>query len=212
MSANPGFQVSLDVKHRTCLVLGGDEEAEDKVHRLLEAEARVIVINPTLNVSLRKLTASAKILHRGRHFRAVDTEGVVLVLNTLRDDAELATSLLELARKERFLLWSVDRPEASNASMPALVSRGHLRVAVSTSGVAPALAGRLRRDLEGIFDEEFVKFLVWLSTIRDETKAAEPDSERRRAVLREAVNGFKVTGKVEYPTSWVQERGVAGKE
>lgn len=210
MPANPGLQVSLDVKSRTCLVLGGDEEAEDKVHRLLEAGARVIVISPTLNVALRKLTASAKILHRGRHFRAVDTEGVVLVINTLRDDRDLSASLLDLARKERFLVWSIDQPEASNVSMPALVSRGHLRVAISTSGVAPALASRVRQDLERTFDEEVAQFLQWLATMRDETKAAEPDSERRHAALRDAVSGFKVTAKVEYPSSWAKERGEAG--
>ncbi len=210
MPANPGLQVSLDVKGRTCLVLGGNEEAEDKVHRLLDAGARVIVINPTLNPSLRKLTAAAKILHRGRLFRAVDTEGVILIINTLREDQEFSASLLELARKERFLLWSIDQPEASNVSMPAIVSRGHLRVAISTSGVAPALASRLRQDLEQMFDEEFAQFLEWLATIRDETKSAEPDSERRRAVLREAVNGFRVTGRVEYPTSWPKEGGLPG--
>ena len=210
MTANPGLQVSLNVRGRTCLVLGGDEEAEDKVHRLLEAGARIIVVNPTLNPSLRKLTAAAKILHRGRHFRAVDTEGVILIVNTLRDDPEFSASLLELARKERFLLWSIDQPEASNVSMPALVSRGHLRVAISTSGVAPALASRLRQDLEQMFDEELGQFVQWLATNRDETKSAEPDLEGRRVVLREAVNGFRVTGRVDYPTSWSKEGGLAG--
>lgn len=202
MSANAGFQVSLDVKGRSCLVLGGADDAAEKVGRLLDAGARVTVVSPTLNDTLRKLTASAKILHRGRRFRSTDTEGIVLVINTLRDDPEFSRSLLDLARRERFLLWSVDQPDASNVVMPAIVSRGHLRLAISTSGAAPALASRLREDLEEIFGDDFGRFLDWLAALRDETKEGEPDAERRRAVLRQAVEGFKLTGCVAYPEMW----------
>ncbi len=204
---NPGFQLSLDIKGRSCLVLGGDDEAAEKVQRLLEAGAKVTVISPTLNNdSLRKLTASAKILHRVRRFRETDAQGVVLVINTVRDDPEFSRSLLELARKERFLLCAVDQPECSTAFLPAVVNQGHLRLAVSTSGVAPALASRLRQDLEQVFDEEFRLFLDWLAAIRNETQEAEPDAEQRRAKLREAVNGFKLTAMLDYPEAWKEER------
>lgn len=206
MSANPGLQISLDVKGRSCLVLGGDDEAAEKVQRLLDAGAKVTVISPTLNDALRRLTASAKVLHRGRLFRAADVEGVVLVLNTLRGNPDFSKSLYELAQQERFLLCSTDQPETSTVMMPALVSRGHLRLAVSSSGVAPALASRLRQDLEQVFDDEFASFLEWLATIRNETKATEPDAEQRRALLRDAVNGFRLTGKVEYPKAWLDNR------
>ena len=206
MSPNPGLQISLDVKGRSCLVLGGDDEAAEKVQRLLEAGAKVTVISPTLNDALRRLTASAKVLHRGRLFRASDTAGAVLVINTLRGNPDFSKSLYELAQQERFLLCSTDQPETSTVMMPALVSRGHLRLAISSSGVAPALASRLRQDLEQVFDDESASFLEWLATIRDETKATEPDAEQRRALLRDTVNGFKITGKVEYPKAWLDER------
>ncbi len=205
MASNPGLQLSLNVRNRTCLVLGGDDEAADKVHRLLEAGARVTVVHPSLNDVLRKLTASAKILHRGRRFRATDTEGVVLILNTIRDDPEFSASLFELAQKERFHVWSADQPDVSTVSMPALVSRGHLRIAVSTSGVAPALASRLRQDLERLFDDGFVQFLESLAALRDDTKAAEPDFERRRAILREALEGVHLTGRLDYPNTVTQQ-------
>jgi precorrin-2 dehydrogenase/sirohydrochlorin ferrochelatase len=141
MAVNPGFQLSLDVKGRSCLVVGGDEEAAEKVQRLLEAGAKVTVISPTLNDQLKKLTASAKILHRVRRFRETDTQGVVLVINTLKDDPDFSRSLLELANKERFLLCSCDQVDCSNAFLAAVVNSGHLRLAVSTSGVSPGRAG-----------------------------------------------------------------------
>ncbi len=205
MVANPGLQLSLNVKNRSCLVLGGDDEAADKVQRLLEAGARVTVVHPTLNDVLRKLTASAKILHRGRRFRAADTEGIVLLISTIRDDAAFSASLFELAQKERFHLWSADQPDVSTVSMPALISRGHLRVAISTSGVAPALASRLRQDLEPLFDDGFVQFLESLAALRDDTKAVEPDFERRRAILREALEGVRLTGRLDYPKAVAEQ-------
>lgn len=68
MAANSGFQISLDVRGWPVVVIGGDDEAAEKAQRLLEAGAKVTVINPTLNDALRKLAASAKIIHRGRTF------------------------------------------------------------------------------------------------------------------------------------------------
>lgn len=204
--ANPGFPLTLDVKGRPCVVLGGDEEAADKVRRLLDAGAKVTVVSPTLNDELRKLTAAAKVIHRVRLFRGQDADGVFLVINTLRTDEEFSRSLYEQSVKERFLLCSMDQPEYSNAWLPAVVSRGHLRCAVSTSGTAPALASRLRQDLEEIFDGTFQSFLEWLSSVREGVLESETDAERRRTVLRDAVSGFKLSGTIQYPKAWLDER------
>ena len=203
--ANAGFPLTLDVKGRPCVVMGGDEEAADKVQRLVDAGAKVTVVSPTLNDALRKLTAAGKVIHRVRLFRGQDAEGTFLVLNTLRTDEEFARSLYELATKEKFLLCSLDQPAYSNAWLPAVVSRGHLRCAVSTSGTAPALASRLRQDMEEIFDETFQSFLEWLSSVRESVQESEADAERRRTLLRDAVTGFKLSGTIQYPKAWLDE-------
>ena len=104
MATNPGFQVSIDVKGRPCLVLGGDDEAAEKAQRLLEAGAKVTVIHPTLNDTLRRLTASGKIIHRVRTFRAPDAEGAMLVHLRERkaaDETKLQAELPEFVRRLR---------------------------------------------------------------------------------------------------------------
>ena len=202
MSHQSGFQLTVDLVGRSCLVLGGDEEALEKVARLLEAGAKVTVVHPTLHTELKKLTASAKIIHRGRTFRSTDSQGVTLILNALKDDLGLAKSLYEIAQTERFLLWSIDRPDLSTVMMPALVHRGALRIAISTSGASPGLSGVLRRNLESLFDEEFEQFLDWLGALREELKKTELSDHRRRERLLEAVDGFKLTGEITYPGSW----------
>ena len=202
MSHNAGFQVTLDLEGRQCLVIGGDEEAVEKITRLLDAGAKVTVVHPTLHVDLRKLTASGKIIHRGRSFRSTDAQDVVLILNVLKDDLALAKSLYELAKTERFLVWSMDQAAYSTLLMPALVKRGALRIAISTSGTAPALAKTLRENLESTFDEEFDQFLDWLGALREELKKTESSDRRRRERLLDAVNGFALAGTLQYPNSW----------
>ncbi|MBL8038785.1 MAG: bifunctional precorrin-2 dehydrogenase/sirohydrochlorin ferrochelatase [Nitrospira sp.] len=209
MAANPGFPLVLDVKGWPVLVIGGDDEASEKSERLLESGARVTVLSPTLNEPLRQLAASGKIIHRGRHFRDTDLDHIILILNTIRGDRDFAQMLVAKAREKRVLLWSVDYPEACSVTMPAVVAAGHVRVAISSSGVAPALSGFMKEDLERILDAEFVEFVEWLGQLREQAKANEPDAEKRRALFREALDGFRLLGKVRYPTVWSERRAEA---
>lgn len=206
MAANPGFPLTFDVKGYPVLVLGGDEEAAEKTERLLEAGAKVTVVSPTLHDRLKQLAASAKVVHRGRHFRETDFEGAVLLLNMIRGDQEFSRSLFVKARERRIPIWSVDQPESSTVTMPALVASGHVRVAITTSGTAPILSGFMKEDLERILDGEFAAFVEWLGRLREQAKTDEPDAEKRRALLREALDGFRLLGKVQYPKVWIEER------
>ncbi len=207
MDFNSGFQVSLNVQGRSCLVVGGDDEAVEKTDRLLDAGAKVTVVNPTLPTSLRKLTASGKIIHRGRTFRSTDVQnGVTLVMNTHADDHDLAKLLYDLAKSERFLLWSIDQPDLSTFNMPALVKRGHLRMAISTSGASPSIAKALRQDLESILDDELVECLNWLARLREDLRQSEPSDVKRRTQLQDAIEGFELTGSLSFPKAWQEHK------
>ena len=100
MAANSGFPLSLDVKGYPVLVLGGDEEAAEKTQRLLEAGAKVTVVAPTLHDILKDLAASAKVLHRGRHFRDADLDSAILVLNMVRGDRDFSRALFREGTRE----------------------------------------------------------------------------------------------------------------
>ncbi|HZC67354.1 MAG TPA: hypothetical protein VE201_01930 [Nitrospirales bacterium] len=79
------------------------------------------------------------------------------------------------------------------------MARGPLRIAVSTSGVSPALAKRLREDLEPLFDERFEVFLEWLDAYRAHLMATEPHIEKRQQLLRDAVSKVKLHARIEFP-------------
>ena len=73
----------------------------------------------------------------------------------------------------------------------------------------PALASRLRQDLEDIFDGTFQSFLDWLASVRESVQGSESDAERRRNLLRDAVSGFKLSGTIQYPKAWLDEKARA---
>jgi precorrin-2 dehydrogenase/sirohydrochlorin ferrochelatase len=199
---NPCFQVNLDVAGRDCLVIGGNAEAADKTRRLMDARARVRLVSPTITDPLRCWRDAGRLHHEERTFAAADLDGVFLVVNAVSSDLRLTAEVFSLASARGLLINSFDNPEHSNFGMVALVAAGHLRLAISTSNASPSLAGRLRRDLESIFDEEFVEYVGLLARVRERLRDEEPDRERRWQMLRSLVADFSLQGRLEYPEKW----------
>ncbi|MCC7261772.1 MAG: bifunctional precorrin-2 dehydrogenase/sirohydrochlorin ferrochelatase [Candidatus Latescibacteria bacterium] len=199
-SPNPYFQVGLDVFGRTCLVIGGGAEAADKTARLLEAGARLRVVSPALCPRLQEWADQGRLDHHARPWQPADLDGVWLVLNTAGDPL-LADQVYALARERRLLINTYDRPECSNLGMAALVHPGHLRLSISTSGASPALASRLRADLEQVFDSEFVDYLDLLAQVRTHLQKTADQTTRIR-LLKELVAEFGLEAKLHYPEGW----------
>ena len=207
MAANSGFPLSLDVKGYPVLVLGGDEEAAEKTQRLLEAGAKVTVVAPTLHDDTKRYGRVGESRAPWAAFSRCRFGTVRFWCSTwFAGTGIFPEHCLRMRARRSVLLWSVDQPEFSTVTMPAVVACGHLRVAISTSGVAPALSGFMKEDMEKIFGEEFAAFVEWLGRLREQTKATEPDFEKRRTLLREALDGFRLLGKVQYPKVWLDER------
>jgi len=201
----PYLQVSLNVRGRLCVVLGGSAEAEERVVRLIEGQAQVVVVAETVTEPLSRWASQGRIELRARACQPADLDGAFLVL-VLVPDRALVEQVLPEARARHVLFYAPDRPDLSDLAMPALVRRGLLRLAVSTGEASPALAGRLRAELERIFDERFVHYVLWLDELRTRLKDEEPDPERRAAALRAAVDGFAMNAVLHYPEAFRSRR------
>ena len=201
---NPHFQVGLDVAGRLCLVIGGGGEACEKAGRLLAAHAEVLVVAPELQAELAELHAQGRIRWRQRRFRDSDLRGVHLVINTVRSDRALCSSVFATAQRRRIPINTYDLPQYSTLAMAALVTCGHLRVSISTSNAAPAVASRLRRDLTDLLagDSGLAEYLDTLGRIRALAKQRVRDSGERRSLLRGLADGLRLHGVVELPADW----------
>jgi siroheme synthase-like protein len=199
---NPYFQAGLDVMGQPCLVIGGGREAEEKSARLLEAGAQLTVVSPELQPRLAEWATAGHLTHHQRNFEEGDLDGVFLALNTVQDDDALTSEVYELALVRRVLINSYDNPACSNFGMVALVHPGHLRLSISTSNASPALASRLRKDLEALFDEDFVEYLDRLASARQRVREKVSDRDTRFALLRTLARDFSLEGALRYPADW----------
>ena len=201
---NPHFQVGLDVAGRRCLVIGGGDEAHDKTQRLLAAHADVLVVAPEVHSDLAELHAAGRIRRRRRRFLDSDLRGVHLVINTVRSDHALCSSVFATAQQRRILINTYDLPQYSTLAMAALVTCGHLRVSISTSNAAPALASRLRHDLAELLtaDADLEQYIDALGEIRALAKQHVADASERRALLRKLTDGVRLCGTIDLPPDW----------
>jgi uroporphyrin-III C-methyltransferase/precorrin-2 dehydrogenase/sirohydrochlorin ferrochelatase len=178
------YPVALDLRGRTCVVVGGEGPAETKVEALLKAGARVSVVAPSLGPKLAALVARGCLRQVARPYRPGDLEGAFLAVSTLAD-AAINQAFWEEAQARGIPANVVDDPARSSFIAPAVVRRGDLAVAISTGGRAPALAVRLKQWLAGRLGEEYARFLELVGPLRPRVAARWPGfEERRRAWYR----------------------------
>lgn len=174
------YPINLNVRGRTCLVVGGGEVARRKVRALLEAEADVVVVAPEVHP---KLKADDRVEVRERAYRDTDLHGAFVVVVATDDDVT-NRSVAADARDFGCLVNVVDCPALSNFTVPATLRRGDLTVSIATGGASPAFARRLRKELESRFGEEVADFVDVLGEVRREVFEKVNDPERRMAIFR----------------------------
>ncbi|MGE5576258.1 MAG: bifunctional precorrin-2 dehydrogenase/sirohydrochlorin ferrochelatase [Syntrophothermus sp.] len=181
------FPIMLDLAGRPCLVAGGGKVAERKVGSLLECGAVVTVVSPELVDGLAQLAAQGRIVHLPRGYRPGDCAGMFVVI-AATDDPGINGEVAREARENHCLVNVVDCAAESNFIVPAVVRQGALTLAISTGGASPALARRLREDLEEIYGPEYAVFLDLMARLRAEVLARYPIGAQREELFRRLVD------------------------
>jgi len=174
------YPICLDLQGRKCVVVGGGRVAERKVSGLLSCGAEVTVISPELTDELLRLQKNGTIAWLNRKYRAGDLGQAFLVI-AATDDEETQKQVYEEAAGHNLLLNVADVPQRCNFILPATVRQGDLMIAVSTAGKSPALARKLRKDLEKRYGAEYRVLVDILGALRPEIIAcgkAQPDNEQ----------------------------------
>ncbi len=174
------YPVLLKFDGRAALVVGGGSAAAMKVGALLQGGARVTVIAPQLADPMQKMIRECGLPWVERGFVPADLDGIWVVVGAT-DDPAVNREIFDCARRRNVLVNIVDDPLHSDFIFPAVLRRGKLVVTVSTSGVAPAFASRIRDYLGRILGEPFGQVLEDLATLRGVLKERYPDAVGRRA-------------------------------
>lgn len=159
------YPVYLDMRGRPALVVGGGAVGSRKAKTLLRAGARVTVISPQASAEIRDLVKKGQLVWFERSYRSSDMEGMFLVF-CATDDPDVNQRIEVDARRHSVLCNYADQPERGHFILPSIVERGDLLVSISTSGKSPAVARRLRKDLEAYFGEEYTPFLQLMGAVR----------------------------------------------
>jgi precorrin-2 dehydrogenase/sirohydrochlorin ferrochelatase len=186
------YPVFLNLHGRPCVVVGGGEVAERKVRALLRAAARVRIVSPQLTARLARLAAQKKISVTRRRYRQGDLKRAFVVF-AATDDPATQRAVREHAQAVGALVNVADDRQRSTFLVPASFARGDLQVAISTSGASPALARRLRQQLQARLGREYQRHLRLLREARKKVLKSVPDQkERARLFWKLAANSGEI--------------------
>jgi len=174
----------LKLEGRPCLVVGAGTVAEGKIGSLLLAGATVRVVAPQANAAVLEWARTGVIRWEAREFSPLDLDNVFLVIAATSSN-EVNESVFREAQRRDVLCNVVDHPQHCDFYYPAVVRRGQLQIAISTAGESPALAQRLRRELEIQFGPEYESWVEQLGKARSELFARDINPEERRRRLHE---------------------------
>jgi precorrin-2 dehydrogenase/sirohydrochlorin ferrochelatase len=192
------FPIFLKLAARPCVVVGAGTIAESKIESLLAAEASVTVIAPDALPRVREWAASGEIVWKRREYRTGDLAGAFLVVAGTATTAVNRAVFAE-ASAAGILCNAVDDPPFCDYYFPSVVRRGELQIAISTAGESPALAQRLRKEINAQLPLGTGEWLMELGRLRREVTAAEPVGEERKLLLHELAQR-EVCGYAECPS------------
>ncbi len=181
------YPVYIQLRDQPCVVIGGGKIAEGKVEGLLAADARVTVVSPDLTSRLQERVKQGQIAYISRTYQAGDLTGAFLVI-CATDQTEINHQVWEEASANRQLVNVVDDTPHCNFIAPAILRKGDLTIAISTSGKAPALAVRLKEQLQKEIGPEYERFLELAGQLREPIAHHVPDFETRKSLWYDLVD------------------------
>lgn len=140
-----------------------------KVETLLNHGAKVKVVSPKICSDLRTLVELKKIDFIEKEYDSDDLMGAFVVF-AATSDREMNKKIYSDAKQQNALINIVDNPNLSNFISPSCLFRGDLCIAVSTSGKSPALARKIRTELENKFDESYAELVNLIEEVRSDLK------------------------------------------
>lgn len=174
---------------RRALVLGGGRGATFKIRALLRAGAQVTVIAPWLSPTIKRLLhKSTSLEYRARKATLRDVRTCYTLIFPMTDDEGLNTKLALVARRKRIWVGGSSDPERADFSSAACVQRGPVRLAISTGGASPALAGLLARRINDFLKTAIPANFITATPTRMSLRQSQTDPKKRRRILAKAAH------------------------
>src|ERR1700679_3781767 len=179
------FPIFLKLTGRSCLVIGAGHLAESKIESLRAAEGSVTVIAPEDSPAIEALADAGDVMWHRRPYAEGDVASGTFLVVTATNVPEVNRAVYLEATSKSVLCNAVDDPPYCDFFFPSVVRRGDLQIAISTAGQSPALAQRLRKELNAALPADLGPWLAELGNLRREVLQLEPLNEERKHLLHE---------------------------
>jgi len=181
------YPVFLKLEGRPALVVGGGPVAARKSGTLIACGAEVTAVAPESCSDMEALASDGSVDLQRREFVPEDVHGRLAIVIAATDDPGLNAEIARIALSHGVHANSADPPDAGDVTLPSIVTEGPLTVAISTSGISPALARKLRRDITGFLGEGYGPFLEFMSHARERLKTAAGSQAARADALNSLI-------------------------
>ncbi len=189
MLDTPFYIACLKLTGRRCVVIGGGEIGLEKVEGLLACDGAVTLIAPEAEPALAEYAAEGSIAWEQRAYGgAADLEGAFMAI-AATNDTDVNIAVFDDAERRAMLVNVVDVPPLCNFILPAIVRMSPLAIAISTAGASPALAKRMKREIEAQFGEPYARLAVLLNEVRGWAKGTLATYQERKQFFEGIVNG-----------------------
>ena len=180
------FPIFLKLTGRRCLVIGAGNLAESKIESLRAANANVTVIAPDARPRILDLAAGGDITYHHRPYQTGDVAAQkYFLVVTATDVPAVNRAVYQEAVAHEIMVNAVDDPPFCDFYFPSVVRRGDLQIAISTAGSSPALAQRLRKEINAQLPLDAGDWLTDLGNLRREVTQMEPLNEERKLLLHQ---------------------------
>ena len=164
------YPIFVETKGRRVIVIGGGHVGAEKVRGLLNGEADITLVSPQLNAELQEQADAGRIRHIAREYRESDLDDGYEFIMIATDDGAINAEVAAAAKRRRIWVNAADDVKHCDFILPAVVRSGKITLAASTSGSSPALARRLREELEAYLTEDMPALADLLAEMRQEVK------------------------------------------
>jgi precorrin-2 dehydrogenase/sirohydrochlorin ferrochelatase len=178
------FPIFLKLTNRPCTVIGAGHLAESKIESLQAASAHITVVAPTASDRIVAMADSGEITWHQREYATGDLASQFLVVAATNVPA-VNRAVFSEAESTGVLINAVDDPPFCDFYFPSVVRRGDLQIAISTAGHSPALAQRLRKEINALLPLDTGDWLAELGNLRREVLQLEPMNEARKELLHQ---------------------------
>ena len=154
------------------LIIGGGQVAFEQITNLLlnSPDALIRVVGTTIHQDIKELvSANPKMECSEKEFEPKDLDNIRLVISTL-NHVDQSEKIGKIVRNKGLLYHTADNPQLCDFYLGSIVSKGQLKIGISTNGKLPAMAKRIKEILNDSFPEETDEVLENLYVIRERIK------------------------------------------